>query len=65
MLLIGVLPCRFFYLVLILAHLYFEEKLPVTLSYAQASVLLCIGLQGHSFSYLEVLFLNLDDVVIH
>ncbi|KAK7858864.1 rna cytidine acetyltransferase 1 [Quercus suber] len=42
-----------FDLVPILAHLYFEEKLPVTLSYAQASVLLCIGLQGHSFSYLE------------
>ncbi|XP_050292456.1 RNA cytidine acetyltransferase 1 [Quercus robur] len=42
-----------FDLVPILAHLYFEGKLPVTLSYAQASVLLCIGLQGHSFSYLE------------
>ena len=55
MLLISVLLC-IFDLVLILAHLYFEEKLPVILSYAQASVLLCIGLQGHSFSYLEVCF---------
>ncbi|XP_052195629.1 RNA cytidine acetyltransferase 1-like isoform X2 [Diospyros lotus] len=32
---------------------YFEEKLPVTLSYAQASVLLCIGLQDRDISYIE------------
>ncbi|KAG5041233.1 hypothetical protein AAZX31_05G172800 [Glycine max] len=36
-----------------LAHLYFQEKLPVTLSYAQASVLLCIGLQNQNISYIE------------
>uniref|UniRef100_A0A2P2M6F8 Uncharacterized protein MANES_12G143800 n=1 Tax=Rhizophora mucronata TaxID=61149 RepID=A0A2P2M6F8_RHIMU len=32
-------------LVPILARIYFREKLPVTLSYAQASLLLCMGLQ--------------------
>ncbi|XP_059432015.1 RNA cytidine acetyltransferase 1-like [Corylus avellana] len=36
-----------------LAHLYFKGKLPVTMSYAQASVLLCIGLQGQNISYIE------------
>lgn len=36
-----------------LAHLFFEGKLPVSLSYAQASVLLCIGLQGQNISYVE------------
>ncbi|XP_024017352.1 RNA cytidine acetyltransferase 1 isoform X2 [Morus notabilis] len=36
-----------------LARLYFQEKLPVTLSYAQASVLLCIGLQGRGISDIE------------
>ncbi|XP_027368437.1 RNA cytidine acetyltransferase 1-like [Abrus precatorius] len=36
-----------------LTHLYFQEKLPVTLSYAQASVLLCIGLQNQGISYIE------------
>ncbi|KAG5000198.1 hypothetical protein JHK87_021270 [Glycine soja] len=36
-----------------LTHLYFQEKLPVTLSYAQASVLLCIGLQNQNISYIE------------
>lgn len=40
-------------LVPILTHLYFKGKLPVTMSYAQASVLLCIGLQGQSISYVE------------
>ncbi|XP_062148759.1 RNA cytidine acetyltransferase 1 [Alnus glutinosa] len=40
-------------LVPILTRLYFEGKLPVTMSYAQASVLLCIGLQGQSFTYVE------------
>ncbi|KAJ1420970.1 WD40/YVTN repeat-like-containing domain superfamily [Sesbania bispinosa] len=40
-------------LVPILAHLYFQEKLPVTLSYVQASVLLCIGLQNQNISYIE------------
>nr|XP_043632859.1 RNA cytidine acetyltransferase 2-like [Erigeron canadensis] len=36
-----------------LAYLYFHEKLPVTLSYAQASVLLCMGLQNQDVSYAE------------
>ncbi|KAL5152609.1 RNA cytidine acetyltransferase 1 [Glycine soja] len=40
-------------LVPILARLYFEEKLPVKLSYVQASVLLCIGLQNHNILYIE------------
>lgn len=43
-------------LVPILTRLYFKGKLPVTMSYAQASVLLCIGLQGQSFTYVEVCF---------
>ncbi|KAL0697566.1 hypothetical protein Bca4012_053688 [Brassica carinata] len=37
-----------------LAHHYFQEKLPVTLSYVQASVLLCLGLQESDFSTIEV-----------
>lgn len=41
----------------ILARLYFLEKLPVTLSYAQASVLLCMGLQAKDISAIEVCFL--------
>ncbi|KAG4961599.1 hypothetical protein JHK87_038232 [Glycine soja] len=41
-------------LVPILARLYFEEKLPVKLSYVQASVLLCIGLQNHNILYIEI-----------
>ncbi|KAK7369418.1 hypothetical protein VNO80_11455 [Phaseolus coccineus] len=36
-----------------LTHLYFQQKLPVTVSYAQASVLLCIGLQNQNISYIE------------
>ncbi|KAJ1412894.1 tRN [Sesbania bispinosa] len=40
-------------LVPIISHLYFQEKLPVTLSPAQASVLLCIGLQNQNISYIE------------
>lgn len=40
-------------LVPVLTHLYFQEKIPVTLSYAQASVLLCIGLQNQNISYIE------------
>ncbi|KAL0432042.1 UNVERIFIED_CONTAM: RNA cytidine acetyltransferase 1 [Sesamum radiatum] len=36
-----------------LAEAYFGEKIPVTLSYAQASVLLCIGLQGKAISCIE------------
>lgn len=38
-----------------LARAYFLEKIPVTLSYAQASVLLCMGLQGKDISRIEVL----------
>ncbi|KAF2591746.1 hypothetical protein F2Q70_00041087, partial [Brassica cretica] len=36
-----------------LAHQYFEEKIPVSLSYVQASVLLCLGLQESEFSSIE------------
>ncbi|KAK4430637.1 RNA cytidine acetyltransferase 1 [Sesamum alatum] len=36
-----------------LAVAYFGEKIPVTLSYAQASVLLCIGLQRKDISCIE------------
>ncbi|CAF2259855.1 RNA cytidine acetyltransferase 1 [Brassica rapa] len=36
-----------------LAHHYFQEKLPVSLSYVQASVLLCLGLQESDFSTIE------------
>ncbi|KAJ0098187.1 hypothetical protein Patl1_27624 [Pistacia atlantica] len=36
-----------------LADLYFQEKLPVSFSYAQASVLLCIGLLRQDISYIE------------
>ncbi|KAJ7945318.1 RNA cytidine acetyltransferase [Quillaja saponaria] len=36
-----------------LAHLYFQEKLPVTLSYEEASVLFCICIQGQDISYIE------------
>ncbi|XP_029125815.1 RNA cytidine acetyltransferase 1 isoform X2 [Cajanus cajan] len=40
-------------LVPILAHMYFQEKLPVNLSHVQASVLLCIGLQNQNISYIQ------------
>ncbi|XP_057501011.1 RNA cytidine acetyltransferase 1 [Actinidia eriantha] len=40
-------------LVPILAHEYFRGKIPLTLSYVQASVLLCIGLQQQNISYIE------------
>ncbi|KAJ4896110.1 UPF0202 protein [Raphanus sativus] len=36
-----------------LAHQYFEKKIPVSLSYVQASVLLCLGLQESEFSSIE------------
>ncbi|XP_062097838.1 RNA cytidine acetyltransferase 1-like [Humulus lupulus] len=36
-----------------LTRLYFHEKLPVSLSAAQASILLCIGLQNQDVSYIE------------
>ncbi|TYH38446.1 hypothetical protein ES332_D12G110300v1 [Gossypium tomentosum] len=37
----------------ILAHLYFQGKIPVTLTYVQASILLCMGLQNRDVSYVE------------
>ncbi|XP_065874113.1 RNA cytidine acetyltransferase 1 [Euphorbia lathyris] len=40
-------------LVSILARAYFRGRLPITMSYVQASVLLCIGLQHQNVSYLE------------
>ncbi|KAK6922906.1 Helicase domain [Dillenia turbinata] len=36
-----------------IAQQYFQERILVTLSPAQASVLLCIGLQHHNVSYIE------------
>ena len=42
-----------------MAHQYFEEKIPVSLSYVQASVLLCLGLQESEFSSIEVMCLTL------
>ncbi|PNY15591.1 UPF0202 plant-like protein [Trifolium pratense] len=36
-----------------LSHLYFQEKIPVTLSHAQACVLLCTGLQNQNISHIE------------
>ncbi|PON58698.1 TmcA/NAT10/Kre [Parasponia andersonii] len=43
-----------------LTHLYFCERLPVTLSYVQASILLCTGLQNQDFSYIEAEMEKLD-----
>ncbi|KAF2284264.1 hypothetical protein GH714_020135 [Hevea brasiliensis] len=40
-------------IVQILARLYFQGKLPITMSYVQASVLLCIGLQHQNITYME------------
>ncbi|KAK9949842.1 hypothetical protein M0R45_005353 [Rubus argutus] len=36
-----------------ISGIYFQEKLAVTLSYAQASILLCIGMQSRGISYIE------------
>ncbi|KAH9718087.1 RNA cytidine acetyltransferase 1 [Citrus sinensis] len=36
-----------------LAHLYFQEKLPVTLSYVQAAVLLYLGMLGQDISCIQ------------
>ncbi|KAJ9177703.1 hypothetical protein P3X46_012893 [Hevea brasiliensis] len=40
-------------IVQILARLYFQGKLPITMSYVQASVLLCIGFQHQNITYME------------
>ncbi|KAK9163956.1 hypothetical protein Syun_004858 [Stephania yunnanensis] len=40
-------------LVPVLAQQYFQEKISVTMSYAQASVLLCMGLQNQNVTYIE------------
>ncbi|KAH7352706.1 hypothetical protein KP509_19G059500 [Ceratopteris richardii] len=40
-------------LVPILARYYFLERLPATLSYGQAAILLCLGLQHQSVSFVE------------
>lgn len=44
-LILDLVPC--------LAHLYFEEKIPASLSYSQAAILLCMGLQNHDIDYVE------------
>jgi len=36
-----------------LAYLYFEERLPASLSYSQAAILLAMGLQNHDIGYVE------------
>ncbi|ONK79120.1 uncharacterized protein A4U43_C01F3140 [Asparagus officinalis] len=40
-------------LVPILSHEYFQEKLPVTLSPVQASVLFCMGMQNRDIAYMK------------
>ncbi|KAK9130064.1 hypothetical protein Sjap_010551 [Stephania japonica] len=40
-------------LVPVLAQQYFQEKIPVTMPYTQASVLLCMGLQNQNVTYIE------------
>ncbi|KAH7686431.1 tRNA(Met) cytidine acetyltransferase protein [Dioscorea alata] len=40
-------------LVPILAHQYFQEKIPMTLTPVQASVLFCIGMQNQDISYIK------------
>lgn len=42
------------HLVPLLAYYYFQEKLPIALSHLQASLLLCMGLQLHDITYIEV-----------
>ncbi|KAK8717275.1 hypothetical protein V6N13_044549 [Hibiscus sabdariffa] len=37
----------------ILAQLYFQEKMPITLTYVQASILFCMGLQTQDVTYVE------------
>ena len=41
-----------------LAYLYFEERLPASLSYSQAAILLAMGLQNHDISHVEVSFVT-------
>ncbi|KAH9311211.1 hypothetical protein KI387_026246, partial [Taxus chinensis] len=36
-----------------LAHLYFDEMVPTSLSYSQAAILLCMGLQNHDIDHVE------------
>ncbi|GLU13215.1 hypothetical protein SLE2022_298600 [Rubroshorea leprosula] len=48
------------YLVPVLARQYFQGKVPVTLSYVQASILLCLGLQIQDVSYVEGQMKKLD-----
>lgn len=49
--------CVDFYMILdlvpILAHEYFQEKLPVTLTAVQASVLFCMGMQNRDIAYMK------------
>ncbi|XP_071931337.1 RNA cytidine acetyltransferase 1-like isoform X3 [Coffea arabica] len=44
----------------LLAQCYFQEQLPVTLSYLQASILLCMGLQLHDVTYIEQGKMNIE-----
>lgn len=40
------------------ARLYFLERLPTSISYGQAAILLCLGLQHHQLEHVEVRVLN-------
>ena len=37
-----------------ISRLYFMERIPATLSYGQAAILLCLGVQHQNINYVEV-----------
>lgn len=40
------------------SRLYFLERLPTSISYGQAAILLCLGLQHHQLEHVEVIALH-------
>ena len=40
------------------SRLYFLERLPTSISYGQAAILLCLGLQHHQLEHVEVSVLH-------
>ena len=46
--------CQVLDLVPTLSRLYFMERIPATLSYGQAAILLCLGVQHQNINYVEV-----------
>ena len=40
------------------SRLYFLERLPTSISYGQAAILLCLGLQHHQLEHVEVSILH-------